>query len=427
MKIQYCSDLHLEFPANYRYLKQHPLKPVGDVLVIAGDFYLLSLKYSLINDFLSFASDNFQEVYWVPGNHEYYNSEITKWPVSFQENIRSNFFLLNNKVVIKNDVHLIFSTLWGDIPQNLQWFISQNVSDFHVIRHQGKKFTPAQFNSYHKESLSFIKKSIKIEEKTKKVVISHHVPTNLNYPVAYEGSLLNSAFAIELSAFIEKEGLKPRATKDIDIILMVEALSPDFVKQFWKFIADGQYKNQGKSSAKKLFYRFYDPSVDGFPRQIELFARVPDLLDLPGTSRFTPIPVDEDLSSLSAILLNEDYYSFTMEHCSIENILHLANIESLICLKAKAFLDLSLRKKSGETIDAKKILKHKTDIFRLASLVPIGSSFYLPDTLKANLSAFIEAIQNNLPDKSLFREMGLGNTNLQAILDRLLLDFNLSV
>lgn len=37
MKIQYCSDLHMEFHENMRFMKSLPLEPVGDVLVIAGD------------------------------------------------------------------------------------------------------------------------------------------------------------------------------------------------------------------------------------------------------------------------------------------------------------------------------------------------------------------------------------------------------
>lgn len=32
MKIQYCSDLHMEFHENMRFMKSLPIEPVGDVL-----------------------------------------------------------------------------------------------------------------------------------------------------------------------------------------------------------------------------------------------------------------------------------------------------------------------------------------------------------------------------------------------------------
>ncbi|MDD3744683.1 MAG: hypothetical protein PHX54_13755, partial [Lentimicrobiaceae bacterium] len=45
---------------------------------------------------------------------------------------------------------------------------------------------------------------------------------------------------------IDEAGFTPRATKDIDIILVVEALSPEFVKQFWQFVTDGNYERKEK-------------------------------------------------------------------------------------------------------------------------------------------------------------------------------------
>ena len=45
---------------------------------------------------------------------------------------------------------------------------------------------------------------------------------------------------------IGEAGFTPRATKDIDIILIAEALSTEFVQQFWKFIKDGDYGDREK-------------------------------------------------------------------------------------------------------------------------------------------------------------------------------------
>ena len=58
---------------------------------------------------------------------------------------------------------------------------------------------------------------------------------------------------------MESMGLNFRATKDLDIVLILEDLDVEFVNAFWSFIKEGQYKNRQKSTGKKLFYRFYDP------------------------------------------------------------------------------------------------------------------------------------------------------------------------
>src|SRR5690606_25556604 len=84
-----------------------------------------------------------------------------------------------------------------------------------------------------------------------------------------------------------------------------EALSSEFVQVFWQFIKDGNYQRREHSADDRKYYRFMDPEDREFPQQIELFSRNPDLLDLDPESHLTPIPVDDDLSSLSAILLDE--------------------------------------------------------------------------------------------------------------------------
>ena len=57
------------------------------------------------------------------------------------------------------------------------------------------------------------------------------------------------------------------------------------------------------------FYRFTD-GKSGYPAMIELFTRKLDAIQLPEDAVLTPLPMDEDISSLSAILLDNDYYEF---------------------------------------------------------------------------------------------------------------------
>jgi hypothetical protein len=100
-------------------------------------------------------------------------------------------------------------------------------------------------------------------------------------------------------------GLAFRATKDLDIVLYVEALAADFVRAFWEFVRAGGYEVQEKSTGEKQFYRFQKPTNADYPFMLELFSRQPDVLRVADGSHLTPLPVDEYASSLSAILLNK--------------------------------------------------------------------------------------------------------------------------
>ena len=205
----------------------------------------------------------------------------------------------------------------------------------------------------------------------------------------------------------EKAGQQPRATKDIDIILIVEALTADFVKQFWKFVKEGRYETRQRGNGKHEYFRFLKPQTAEFPYQIEIFARKPDVLEIAENTQLTPVPIDEDLSSLSAILMNEDYYHFTLEHSIIEDSIRIANLESLIVLKAKAFIDLSDRKTNGETIDEKNIRKHKNDIFRLSTMLTRTDKFVLSDDIQNDMDKFSLMISQSLPDTAFFKSIGL--------------------
>src|SRR5690606_7499390 len=81
---------------------------------------------------------------------------------------------------------------------------------------------------------------------------------------------------------MDEAGLETRATKDLDVVLCIEALDADFVLSFWQFIGNGGYQLQERSTGKKVFYRFQKPREEDFPTMLELFSRQPDGITLDG-------------------------------------------------------------------------------------------------------------------------------------------------
>lgn len=225
---------------------------------------------------------------------------------------------------------------------------------------------------------------------------------------------------------LDDAGFTPRATKDIDIILIVEALEPEFVKQFWAFIKEADYERKEKSDEKRKYYRFLNPKNKEFPKQVELFSRIPDI-DLEEGTHLTPIPVDNDISSLSAILLDDDYYNYTIEHSSVEDNINIANTEALICLKAKAFLDMTEQEAQGAKTDSKNIRKHKTDIFRMATMLTAEDEFELPNSIKEDLQSFAEMVKDDLPDKQIFKQLGIPDIDVNDLFKQFLSNFKLNL
>lgn len=184
-------------------------------------------------------------------------------------------------------------------------------------------------------------------------------------------------------------GLPFRATKDLDIVLIVEALDGNFVRAFWEFVRAGGYQVQEKSTGQKQLYRFQKPTNEPFPFMLELFSRQPDILQVAEGSHLTPLPVEEDLSSLSAILMDEGYYRFILAGRKEVDGLPVVDAAHLVPLKARAWLDLTRREKAGEQIDSRAIRKHKNDVFRLFQVLDPTVDPAAPEAVKAHMKEFI--------------------------------------
>ena len=217
MLFQYASDLHLEFEKNKKFINRKPLSSKADILILAGDI----MPFNLIDehkDFWNYISDHYKYTYWIPGNHEYYGFDAATKQGSFQEQIRSNVVLINNDIVKVEETEFIFSTLWTNIGPVHQWTIQRRMNDFLQIKFNGNPFTVNDYNYLHKEACVFLESALSPQNNTqqekmteptqhatlKKVVITHHIPTLLNYPNKYKNDVIQEGFAVELFDLIDQ-------------------------------------------------------------------------------------------------------------------------------------------------------------------------------------------------------------------------------
>jgi hypothetical protein len=184
-----------------------------------------------------------------------------------------------------------------------------------------------------------------------------------------------------------------RVTKDLDIILVVEALNDAFVKHFYEFVRAGEYV-LAEVDGKKTFYRFIKPKAKGYPDMLELFSRHPGVLSAPPDDiHITDIETGEDVSSLSAILMNDDYYNLTMKHSPLVDGLRVASEPCLVCLKTRAYFGNLELKEKGVKIQEDKIYKHKTDVLRLLSVIDPAFRLPVPDSILPDIEKFIVVIE----------------------------------
>jgi hypothetical protein len=212
-----------------------------------------------------------------------------------------------------------------------------------------------------------------------------------------------------------EQGLPFRATKDLDIVLLldVDRIDMQFAEAFWEFVRLGGYEIQQRTSGKPVFYRFKKPRDVKFPFMLELFSRKLESLELHGGTQCTPVPVEDSVPSLSAILLNDEYYIFITNSLKTIADIPVVTPECLIALKAKAFLDMTAKKAEGMKIDTDDIKKHRNDVFRLSQLLVKERKCVISQQIRNDLKTFTDLIRQEHPD---MKTLGLRGLTLDDIL-----------
>lgn len=217
------------------------------------------------------------------------------------------------------------------------------------------------------------------------------------------------------SLLMSDTGIEFRATRDIDMIILIENQPNDFINKFWEYIKLGRYTNGSKSTGNPCFYRFYNPQEPNFPDMIELFSRHPEY-NLIEDTHLTPLHFADDISSLSAILLDDDYYNFMHQGIIEVQGVSTLNAACLIPFKAKAYLDLQLRKSEGYSIDDRDIRKHKNDVYRLFTLLIPTERLILAGSIRNDMERFLSTVSDDRID---LKQIGVNIESLEELLSLL--------
>lgn len=191
------------------------------------------------------------------------------------------------------------------------------------------------------------------------------------------------------SIIFDEIGIDFRATKDLDIVLIIENLDGGFAARLWEFIKAADYTIE--EGQHKNFYRFRNPSDRSYPKMIELFSRKADI-DLAEGSHIEPIHISDDVSSLSAILLNDDYYQLLLDGKRIVDGYSVLDERYLIPFKAKAWCEMTDRRSEGEEGLSKHIKKHFRDVYRLSRIIPPTEKVPVTGMVKTDMERFISGI-----------------------------------
>ncbi|KAN0023328.1 hypothetical protein ACTFIU_011498 [Dictyostelium citrinum] len=247
---KYASDIHLEMRDcledmdNLKGIYQFEKKPNHRYfLALVGDIGSPIIRENLLLEFLKLCSNQYERVFYVAGNHEYYNrNDVTIPDIVFKMreligvNKLSNVHFLDNEVYQLDEFKIIGSTLWSYVDDLHEPYVSRCLNDYRVISvpleqmcgDDGLDSTPRKLevkdtNRFHKNSVNFIKYHIGIRDKYGPaadqntgipqppcIVLTHHAPqfndhknqTFTSHPKYLKSDKIGQAFSTDLSNFI---------------------------------------------------------------------------------------------------------------------------------------------------------------------------------------------------------------------------------
>ena len=132
--------------------------------------------------------------------------------------------------------------------------------------------------------------------------------------------------------------------------------------------------------------------------------------------RITEKRMEIEKSSLSAILMDDEYYRFLTKGKIVLDNIPVLEAGYLIPFKTRAFLDLSERKEQGEAVDSKNIHKHKNDVLRLSILLTGDTRIPVSDEIYADIIKFLGNVENTPID---VKQFGIRNQSKEDVIEKI--------
>lgn len=204
---QILSDLHLELDRQYASFE---IPVCSKYLILAGDIGRL-VDYENYLAFLEKQTRNFQTVFLVLGNHEFYglsfDSTLEKARQLEQEpSLNGRLVWLHQRRfdIPDSNITILGCALWSKIPEESKDTVRSKTKDFKHIQN----WTADQHNAAHRSDCTWLRREADaIHHENQKesletrsiLVVTHHAPTlqGTSNP-KYENSPWSSAFATDL-------------------------------------------------------------------------------------------------------------------------------------------------------------------------------------------------------------------------------------
>lgn len=189
LRIRILSDLHLEFHNDKGRALIDAIDPRDvDVLVIAGD---LTVRQNMLG-VLRMLCARFKRVVYVLGNHEYYNSSMSRVEATIVEASvdLANLDILNGNHVIIDGVRFVGCPLWFRRDDTAN---SSAMNDFRLIRDFG-----SWVYEENARCIDYLERTVRPGD----VVVTHYLPSQRSVAPRYIGSPLNPFFVCDVGPLI---------------------------------------------------------------------------------------------------------------------------------------------------------------------------------------------------------------------------------